>query len=201
VFEADSHAVEVAGLSRTTHTAEIIRPSTAASQPARASRALATCRRRTTNSPNAFIRLQRTRRNRQIPIGPKTAIFIPRVRSLKASDAGPGASGCPYDGRHPKPLTEAAIPVTAVEQHLSTRCRPAVGQPLAASPAICPKLAFGPYDPACVKTRTRQLSTNYLYNINPVHREISSIGTPARHKISPTSDTSAFLHSQDPIRS
>jgi len=45
-------------------------------------------------------------------------------------------------------VPEAAIPVTAVEQHLSTRCRPAVGQPLAASPAICPTLAFGPSWPS-----------------------------------------------------
>ena len=58
--------------------------STAASQPARASRASATGRRLPSNSPNAFIRPQRARRNRQIPIDPEPAIFIPRVRSLEA---------------------------------------------------------------------------------------------------------------------
>jgi hypothetical protein len=62
-------AGEVAGLSHTTHNAEISRSSTAASQPARTSRALATGRTPTSISPNAFIRPQRARRNRQIPIG------------------------------------------------------------------------------------------------------------------------------------
>jgi hypothetical protein len=49
--------------------AGIIRSSTAASQPARVSRVLATGRRLTSNSPNASIGPQRARRSRQIPIG------------------------------------------------------------------------------------------------------------------------------------
>ncbi len=55
-------------------------------------------------------------------------------------------------------------------------------------------------DPGCVKTRTRQRSTNYLYNITSIHREISDIDSPTRNKIAPTSDPSAFSQNQDSQR-
>jgi len=77
-------AAEVSDLRRTARNTGILSPSTAASQTARASRALATSRRITTRSPNAFTRPKPTRRNRQIPIDPEAAIFIPRVLSLEA---------------------------------------------------------------------------------------------------------------------
>ncbi len=98
-------AVEVAGLSRTTHTAEIIRPSTAASQMARASRAPATGQRLPFNAPHAFIRPQRTRRNRQISIGQNLRSASRGFVPWRLSDAGPGASDCVCDSRHPKPFT------------------------------------------------------------------------------------------------
>ncbi len=53
-------------------------------------------------------------------------------------------------------------------------------------------------DPSCVKTRTGPISTNYLYNFNPIYRGISGQFSLARHKIAPPSDASAFLHNQDP---
>jgi hypothetical protein len=56
------------------------------------------------------------------------------------------------------------------------------------------------FDPACVKIRTGLISTNYLYNINLIRLEISGLLSLSRHEIAPTSDTSAFLHNQDPER-
>ena len=106
-------AVEVAGLSRTTQTTGLIRSSTAASQPAPASRALATCRTLPSNSPNAFIRPQRVRRNRQIPIGQNLRSASRGFVPWRLSDAGPSASGCVCAGRHPKPFTGADFPCGA----------------------------------------------------------------------------------------
>ena len=54
-------------------------------------------------------------------------------------------------------------------------------------------------DPACVKTRTGPISTNYLYKFKLIHREIHGVGGLTRHKVAQTSDTSAFLHNQDPM--
>jgi hypothetical protein len=53
-------------------------------------------------------------------------------------------------------------------------------------------------DPACVKTRTGPISTNYLYNFSLIYRGIPGQSSLARHKIAPPNDTSAFLHNQDP---
>ena len=103
-------ATELAGLGPTGRNAESNRSSTAASQPARASRALAPGRRPTSNSPNAFIRPQRLRRSRQIPIGQNLRSSSRGFVPWRLSDAGPGASGCACDGRHPKPYALRDIP-------------------------------------------------------------------------------------------
>ena len=109
-------STERAGLGHTGRKAGIIRSPTVASQPARASRVLAIGRRLASNLPTAFIRPQRARRSRQIPIDPEPAIVIPRVRSLEAFGRRPGALGCACDGRHPKPITGARhrIPAMAI---------------------------------------------------------------------------------------
>ena len=102
-------STERAGLGHTGRNAGIIRSPTAASQPARASRALAPGRRPTSNSPNAFIRPQRLRRSRQIPIGQNLRSSSRGFVPWRLSDAGPGASGCACDGRHPKPFTSTDV--------------------------------------------------------------------------------------------
>ena len=102
-------AVAVAGLSRTTHNAKIVRLARAASHPARASRVLAPGRRLTSNAPNALIRPQRARWNRQIPIDQNLRSSSRGFVPWRLSDAGPGASGCACDGRHPKPLYGAML--------------------------------------------------------------------------------------------
>jgi hypothetical protein len=53
-------------------------------------------------------------------------------------------------------------------------------------------------DPGCVKTRTGRISTNYLYKFKPICRGIDGVDGLARPKVAQTSDTSAFLHNQDP---
>jgi hypothetical protein len=53
-------------------------------------------------------------------------------------------------------------------------------------------------DPGCVKTRTGRIPTNYLYKFKPICRGSDGVGGLARPKVAQTSDTSAFLHSQDP---
>ena len=111
-------ATELAGLGPTGRNAESNRSSTAASQPARASRALAPGRRPTSNSPNAFIRPQRLRRSRQIPIGQNLRSSSRGFVPWRLSDAGPGASGCACDGRHPKPYTGAEVhPVSTLQDY------------------------------------------------------------------------------------
>jgi hypothetical protein len=55
-------------------------------------------------------------------------------------------------------------------------------------------------DPGCVKTRTGLVSAHELNNFMRLHREISDVSRHTRHKIALTSDPSAFLHNQDPVR-
>jgi hypothetical protein len=47
---------------------------------------------------------------------------------------------------------------------------------------------------ACVKTQTSALSAHYSYNSILLHREIPSLLAPARQKIAPMRDHSAFSH-------
>jgi hypothetical protein len=102
-------AVEAADFNRTGRKAQNIRPSTAASQPARTSRTLAPSRSLTSNAPNAFIGPQRARRDRQIPIGQNLRSSSRGFVPWRLSDAGPGASGCVCASRHPKPFTGAEL--------------------------------------------------------------------------------------------
>ena len=88
-------------------------------------------------------------------------------------------------------------PSAKLNQHPG-RSAPGTGLTLAVlphcwdEPTFTPTSALLQSDPACVKTRTPELSTNYLYNIKPVRRKFPGIVGPTRQKIAPTTGPSAF---------
>ena len=50
-------------------------------------------------------------------------------------------------------------------------------------------------DPACVKTRTKLIETNYSYKLTPLHRGFPGLWRLTRHEVASRSGSSAFSHS------